>query len=156
MMHKKETGGIILLFHCCQSRIIRSPKRFVPGALEEIAFRNIRSSARRNLQQRLHRFVYLARMSSSRGHIRFMAGDSWKGRWSTGRNDRQGESIEHGGIHCGVPRPHDLLGRCPRPPPFEMQRYIPKAAAPKKGGPQPKMVVVFLQKGPGPRPPATP
>ncbi|PYJ60108.1 MAG: hypothetical protein DME24_10670 [Verrucomicrobia bacterium] len=70
-------------------------EELLPGAFEEIAFRDIGPCVAYNLQQFVHRSAYLAGTPASGGNIRFVAGDVRKGRWSASGDDRQSESIQH-------------------------------------------------------------
>src|SRR6516225_1124192 len=51
VVDKKKTHGIIFRLYCLQSRIIRSPEGFLPGLIEEIAFRYIGARHRHNRTQ---------------------------------------------------------------------------------------------------------
>src|SRR4029453_2527568 len=51
MVHKEQAVGIIFLLDGAQLRIIRSPVSLLPGIIEVVALRNIRTSIRDNPTQ---------------------------------------------------------------------------------------------------------
>src|ERR671911_30610 len=57
VVDEEETAGVILMFHRSQSRVVRTPERSPPRALEEVALRHIRTRVSHHLQQFIHRSV---------------------------------------------------------------------------------------------------
>src|SRR6516164_8178774 len=49
VMHEEETTRVVLPLDAQQPRIVRSPIRFLPIALEEAALRHIRAGIRRDI-----------------------------------------------------------------------------------------------------------
>src|SRR6266536_6606984 len=84
LVDEEEAGGIVLLFHSRQPRIIRSPERLRPGTLEEIALRDIGSRLGRHFKQLIHRAVHSAGMPAGDGQIGSIARNSWKHRGAAG------------------------------------------------------------------------
>src|SRR5438128_4720939 len=128
VMDEEEAGRVILLFHRRQSGVIRTPEGLLPGALEEVAFRDIGPCPGYDLQQFVHRCADLAGMSASDCNIRLMTGDAGESRRSTAGDDRQGKRIQHSGIRGGVPGRRQFFGRRPGKSLVEMQGHTPMAA----------------------------
>ena len=59
VVDEEETAGVILMFHRSQSRVVRTPERSLPRALEEVA-RHIRTRVSHHLQQFIHRRLMAA------------------------------------------------------------------------------------------------
>src|SRR5215207_2649783 len=57
VVDEEETAGVILMFHRSQSRVVRTPERSLPRALEEVALRHIRTRVSHHFQQFIHRPV---------------------------------------------------------------------------------------------------
>src|SRR5918993_3596049 len=129
VVDEEETAGVILVFHRSQSRVVRTPERSPPRALEEVALRQIRTRVSHHLQQFIHRTVDGVGIPAGCRQIGIMPYHLGERRRAAAGNDCQGERVQYYGIHRGVfGRRQNVRARSGESF-VEMQRYAPVAAA---------------------------
>src|SRR6516164_765552 len=94
VMDEEESGGIIFGLCCLQPRVVSSPKGTLPGPLEEIALRHVRSGLRDYFPQFVHRLGNRGGLLPGNSRIGLMPGNTRVGRWTPAGNDRQGEGLK--------------------------------------------------------------
>src|SRR5271166_2109547 len=99
MMYEKQTVRIVFRLDRAQARIVRTPIRGLPVALEKIAFSAVSPCKRGDLLQFPHCLVDLAGMAAGGGEVGFVTGEAGKRGRTLAGNDRQRESVEHRRVH---------------------------------------------------------
>src|SRR5260370_25078708 len=75
VMHEEEAVRIVFVLHGEQPRVVRSPERFTPRLVKEIAFRHIGADARQHLPDLVHRLLDHFYMTASGREIRLATWD---------------------------------------------------------------------------------
>ena len=99
-MHEEEAVGIVPVLHGEQPRVVRSPKRFPPRLVKEIAVRHIGADARQHLPDLFHCLLDRFSMAVSGQEVRLVIGNAGIGWRPRSGADNQRESVQNCRIHA--------------------------------------------------------